>query len=223
VLSFSHRPGGGSDFAVRAAGSEVRVRLPLNGIHNAVNATGALAVASLLGAPLVRAAASLAGFAGTERRFETVYRDEAVWIVDDYAHHPTAVRATLAAARAIHPGRILAIFQPHTSNRLAELFDQFLTAFQDADRLFLTPVYEPTGRGRGERPVSSAMLAGRIDRPPTRVAESLAQAETLVAEQLQPGDLVLVMGAGDVTSVSRGLATRRAGRPPAGAAAERKA
>jgi UDP-N-acetylmuramate--alanine ligase len=192
----------------------VRVTLRLSGRHNALNAAGALAAATHLGVPLDAAARGLAAFKGTERRFQTVGRAAGIWIVDDYAHHPSAVRATLEAAREIHPGRLWAVFQPHTTNRVAELFDEFTTAFEPADRLTLLPIYRPAGRERGERTISSADLAAAIDRPAPELADSLEAAAAQIARDWQTGDLILVMGAGDVTRLSRELGRRLADEAP---------
>lgn len=202
------RPGGGCSFRVRGPAGEAGVNLRLSGLHNASNATGALAAVTALGADLEVAAAALAEFRGTERRFQTLARAGGIWVVDDYAHHPTAVRATLEAARQVHAGRVWAVFQPHTSNRVAELMDGFATAFEPADLLTLLPIYRPPGRGKGERPVTSADLARAIGRPPVRLAASLDEAEAELAGELRPGDLALVMGAGDVTRLAHGLARR---------------
>lgn len=202
------RHGGGCSFRVRGPAGEAHAQLQLSGLHNASNAAGALAATTALGVDLGAAVQALAAFRGTERRFQTLTRAGEIWVVDDYAHHPTAVRATLEAARQVHPGRLWAVFQPHTSNRVAALMDSFATAFVPADLLTLLPIYQPPGRGRGERPVSSIDLAAAIERPDVRLADSLAAAEAELAAALRPGDLALVMGAGDVTRLAQGLARR---------------
>src|SRR4051794_34849872 len=127
---FEPKIGGGAAFTVRdPAGERARYEMSLTGRHNAANAVAALAVARALGVSDEAARAGLASFQGTRRRFETVAKRGAVWVVDDYAHHPTAVAVTLEAAREVHGGRIVALFQPHTKHRTASLLDQFARAF----------------------------------------------------------------------------------------------
>src|SRR5206468_2218104 len=118
AFAFTPKSGGGGEFTLAGPLGRSLVRLQLSGPHNADNATAAVAAACELGVPFATATAALPGFQGTERRFQTVWRSNGIWIVDDYAHHPTAVRATLAAARGVHAGRLWAIFQPHTTNRV---------------------------------------------------------------------------------------------------------
>jgi UDP-N-acetylmuramate--alanine ligase len=214
LTAFRPRPGGGCEVELAGAAGAARTRLQLSGLHNATNATGAVAAASELGVRAADAAEALADFRGTERRFQTVWQAGGIWIVDDYAHHPSEVRATLAAARDVHPGRLWAVFQPHTTNRVAELREEFGTSFESADRLTLLPIYRPPGRERGERAVTAADLASAISRPAPSLEASLEAAEQDVAGELQPGDLAVVMGAGDVTRLSRGLARRLARREP---------
>jgi UDP-N-acetylmuramate--alanine ligase len=214
LTAFHPRPGGGCEFGLDGPSGAARVELQLSGLHNATNAAGAIAASCTLGVPLDGAAAAVADFRGTERRFQTVWRAGGIWIVDDYAHHPSEVRATLAAAREVHRGRLWAVFQPHTTNRVAELREEFGTSFVAADRLTLLPIYRPPGRERGERAVTAADLASAISRPPPSLAASLEAAEEDVAGELRPGDLAVVMGAGDVTLLSRGLARRLARREP---------
>src|SRR5439155_3306802 len=139
--------------------------LRLSGLHNALNATGAVAAACELGVPFLEAAAALADFTGTERRFETVWRSDNIWLVDDYAHHPTAVRATLAAARQVHPGRLWAVFQPHTANRVAVFFDELAESLRAADRVTVLPIFQPPGRQQSASPISSADLAAAVHGP----------------------------------------------------------
>lgn len=206
--SYQPLPYGGCQFELIGPSGRAGVTLRLVGRHNASNAAGAIAAACELGASLPDASQAAAAFEGTERRFQTVRRSGGIWLVDDYAHHPTAVRATLVAAREAHAGRLWAVFQPHTTNRLAELLGDFASSFQAADLLMLLPIYIPPGRERGGRGVSSHDLAAAIEHPPVRVAGSLEAAEDELIEELRRGDLALVMGAGDVCRVSRGVARR---------------
>jgi UDP-N-acetylmuramate--alanine ligase len=208
LTNYAPKLGGGCEFSIETPDGSASASSRLSGQHNALNATGALAAVCLLGAPLEAAAAALADFDGTERRFQTVWQRDGVWVVDDYAHHPTAVRATLAAAREVHSGRLWAIFQPHTTNRVAELFDDFATCFGGADRLTLLPIYQPPGRERGGREVDSARLAGAVRDVATELCPSLSAAEALLAAECRPGDLVLIMGAGDVSQLASRLVQR---------------
>src|SRR5207248_7335587 len=121
---------------------------PLVGRHNVANALAALAVAHGGGVSLVEAATALADFRGTRRRFQPVGSAAGVAVVDDYAHHPTAVRATLQAARAVHRGPLWVAFQPHTRNRTSRLLDDFAAALALADGVVVTDIYEPVGRER---------------------------------------------------------------------------
>ena len=134
--------GFGMRFVAQRAGERLGdVFLPLVGQHNVLNALAALAIAHELEVPFADAAAALGSFGGVERRFEVKGRERDVTVVDDYAHHPAELRATLSAARAAHPGRLIAIFQPHRYTRTRDLFDDFASAFHDADVLLVTPIY----------------------------------------------------------------------------------
>ena len=117
------------------------IYLPLVGEHNALNALAAIAVACEVDVPFRDAAEALSGFGGVERRFEIKGTARGVTVVDDYGHHPAEVRATLSAARRVHEGRIVAIFQPHRYTRTRDLFDEFAAAFHDADSVLLTDIY----------------------------------------------------------------------------------
>jgi UDP-N-acetylmuramate--alanine ligase len=201
--------GGGAQLAVRRPdGSHITYVMKLNGRHNAANAVGALAVATLAGAPDDALYDGLATYQGARRRFETLTNRDGVWIVDDYAHHPTAVAANLSAARDVHRGRLVAVFQPHTTHRTRVLFDEFATAFGEADRVILAPIYQPTGRSSGEPEITSSDLAAQMQHPHAIAADSLEQTFRLASQELEPGTLVLVLGAGDITGVARKLADK---------------
>lgn len=201
------RPGGGGTFHVRRPdGTRRGYDLLLTGRHNAANAVAALAVGSELGVPDEAAARALATFRGTARRFETLARAGGVCVVDDYAHHPTAVAATLDAARNVHDGRLIAVFQPHTTHRTRALLDELAGAFGAADEVVLLPVYQPAGRGDDDVSEASAELLARLAHPRKRLADSADAAFEALAGSLSPGTLVLVMGAGDVTVLAHHLA-----------------
>jgi UDP-N-acetylmuramate--alanine ligase len=190
----------GMRFRVRRRGEPLGpVELPLHGHHNVRNALAALAVAQELGVPFDASAAALASFAGIERRFETKGSVGAIRVVDDYGHHPTEIRATLAAARAIHSGRLVVVFQPHRYTRTRDLFDDFAVAFHDADLLVMTEIYaagEPKIPG-----VESAALAEAIAARGHRGVHLVPDLERVTEElvpALREGDLVLTLGAGSI-------------------------
>ncbi len=173
------------------------------GLHNARNAAVAVVAALQAGAPFEAAQAALARFAGVTRRFE--FRGEAggVTFVDDYAHLPTEVRAALATARTGGWSRIVAVFQPHRFSRTAALASEFGPAFADADVLVVTDIYsagEPPVPGVSGRLVADAVRAAD-PRLPVVYAPAWEQLRDAVAEILQPGDLCLTLGAGDLTSL----------------------
>jgi UDP-N-acetylmuramate--alanine ligase len=159
-----------------------------------------LAVADELDVPFARAAEALASFRGVERRFETKGVVAGIRVVDDYGHHPTELRATLAAARGMHSGRIVAVFQPHRYSRTRDLFDAFSTALHDADLVVLTEIY---GAGEAKLPgVEAALLADAIRARGHRDVRFIPDLERVVPEllpELARGDLVLTLGAGSIS------------------------
>ena len=182
-------------------GETIEVSSSLRGRHNALNTTAAIGAASISGVSPSAAAEAVTSFVGTQRRFQTILQNANVWIVDDYAHHPTKVRATLKAARESQPGRILAVFQPHTSHRTRALFHEFTTAFGDADEVVVLPIYHPAGREPEQVEVTSSELARSMAHPNSRAVESMDSALELLMAERRPGDLILLMGAGDVTDL----------------------
>lgn len=192
----------GSEFTVQSpAGVTQHVNSTLRGIHNALNATAAIATATGIGVAVAHAADAVASFQGTRRRFQTLHRDDQLWLVDDYAHHPTELRATLRAAREAHPGRIMAVFQPHTSHRTQALLDDFTSAFRDADEVILLPIYHPAGREPETLDISSETLAAAMRHPAVETVPHQSAAIERIVSALQPGTLVMLMGAGDVTDL----------------------
>ena len=190
-------------------GRALVLRLRVPGLHNVRNAAAALAVAHELGADLERALAALAEFTGVGRRFERVGEACGVTVVDDYAHHPTEVQATLAAARQAFPRRrVVAVFQPHLFSRTLLHGDALGRALAAADVVVVAPIY-----GAREQPlpgVSAALVArGAVRAGATTVA--LRERATLadrVAERVEPGDVVFTLGAGDITRVGPELLAR---------------
>ncbi len=184
-------------------GTRLESSVSVPGEHNVVNATGVLAAMWSLGLDVAAAAEALGRFGGVRRRFDVVGEVAGVTVVDDYAHHPTEVRATLAGARGAGFGRIWVVFQPHRYSRTASLSDEFGASFDSADRVVLMDVYsagEAPIPGVSGKTVLDSLL--RID-PRARAAyfPHRADIEGYLAERLEAGDLVMTMGAGDVTTL----------------------
>ena len=207
----------GSRFRALLGGRELGAfRLRLRGAHNVTNALAAVGVAHLLELDMAAVGPALEGFRGAARRFEVLAQARGVTVVDDYAHHPSEIRATLAAARTGGPGRVLAVFQPHRYQRTSQLWAEFGGAFAGADMVFLTDIYAPEGEPRLPG-VTGASLAERIARDSGREVRFSPDEEELVTECLRearPGDLILVMGAGSITRVAHTLAAGLAAPPP---------
>ncbi len=188
--------------------------LSVPGSHNVANALAAIGVGLDLEIPFATIQRGLAGFAGVQRRFEILGQVGRVTVVDDYGHHPTEIRATLAAARGLHSGRLVVVFQPHRYTRTRDLFEAFADAFHDADRLIVTGIY---GAGEEKIPgVESAALVEAIRARGHRGVELVADleqvSETLVPE-LRTGDLVITLGAGSVTRLGPKLIRALEERP----------
>lgn len=187
-----------------ADGRRVNLRLQVPGAHNATNAACALALADWCGVPLELAAERIAGFTGVGRRFE--YRGTAagVVVIDDYAHHPAEIRATLQGAREQHPGRIVVVFQPHLYSRTRALADDLAAALGAADVVVVTEIY--AAREAHDPGISGKRIADAIAAPTrTEFAPTLADAAAVAARLVQPGDMVLTLGAGDVTGLGEEL------------------
>lgn len=201
IKGLAHGPGS-VRFVLRGAGDEVPVAIPKPGEHVARNAAGVLALLGEMGMDVRAAAEGLAAFAGVRRRFEVRGRVGGVLVVDDYAHHPTEVRATIAAACQGHSGRVMAVFQPHRFTRTADQGALLGEALATTDRVFVTDVY-PAGEapipGVTGRLVAEAAtrVGGNVAYVPHRI--DLARA---IAAETEPGDLVLLLGAGDITLVA---------------------
>ncbi len=174
--------------------------LPMPGKHNALNATAALAVAHELGVEPEAIRKALAGFGGVKRRFTKTGTWNGALIFDDYGHHPVEIKAVLKAARASTEGNVIAIVQPHRYTRLASLFDDFCTCFNDADTVIVAPVY-----AAGEAPIEGMDRDGLVSGLKSRGhrdAIALQRSEDLagiVAGRAKPGDYVVCLGAGNIT------------------------
>lgn len=196
----------GSEFRWR--GQQVRLSVP--GVHNALNATAALEAACLAGADERRAPAWLAGFSGAGRRFQRVGTTAAgAVVIDDYAHHPTEVVATLQAARTLAPRRLVAVFQPHLYSRTAMLSREFGQALAHADVVALLDVYPARERAEDHPGVSGLTIARAVaERAHGRQVlwlPDFAQARAALEGVLRKGDLCVAMGAGDVDVLAREL------------------
>jgi len=205
--------GTGTRFVLTAGGERCDVILHIPGRHNVMDALAAAGAARAVGVPLDRIAKGLETFRGVERRFEPIGEREGVTVVDDYAHHPAEVRATLAAAREGDWRRVVAVFQPHRYSRTKALWREFGAAFSGADRVIVTEVY-----GAGEAPIpgvtgkliADAVAEGSPGRPVAYLPHRGDVTSYLVASS-RPGDLVLTLGAGDVTSLGPELLERLGG------------
>jgi len=190
---------GGFTFKAFVRGETTLVNLQVPGKHNVSNALAALSVTCLLGLPLTDASKTLEKFAGTGRRFEIRGESNGIVIIDDYAHHPTEIRATLAAARSRYPSRrIWALWQPHTYSRIQVLSNEFAHSFADADEVIVTDIYaarEP------KTDFSSKGVAASMPRP-AHFIPGLAEATSYLIKNLHPGDVLLVLSAGDADQIS---------------------
>jgi UDP-N-acetylmuramate--alanine ligase len=195
---------GGSVTVTGPEGDTVVLRLAVPGAHNALNAAGAWTAARLLGVPADVAAAGLARFRGTGRRFEERGVVRGVRVVDDYAHHPTEVAALLAAARPVAAGgRVLVLFQPHLYSRTRTFADAFAQALAAADVVVVTDVY--AAREDPDPAVTGALLTDRLaaaGHPASRFVADRVEAARAVGRLARAGDLVLTVGAGDVTELA---------------------
>lgn len=195
---------------VTRAGRKVgTLSLRVPGRHNAQNALAALAVCGELGFDLRRAIRGLGLFAGVGRRMERLGEAEGILFYDDYGHHPTEVRATLAAARGMAPGRrLVVLFQPHRYSRTRALHREFGPAFRGADLLFVAPIY-PAGEKK-LRGIDAGLVLAAARRAGLRAAAYERAVD--LARVLRRGDLVLTIGAGDVWKIGLDLLRRIGGR-----------
>ncbi len=198
----------GVRFRLEHAGDAYEVVVPRPGLHVALNAAGLLALLGEHGVDVAAAAVGLASFGGVRRRFEIKGRVAGITVVDDYAHHPTEVAATIAAARLAEPQRVVAVFQPHRYTRTAELAGEFGPALAGADLVVVSDVY-----AAGEPPIPG--VTGRL----VAMAAEAAGAEVIyvgrrsdiaamVADLARRGDAIVMMGAGDITLVADEVAAR---------------
>jgi UDP-N-acetylmuramate--alanine ligase len=154
----------------------------------------------MLGRSVKEAAAALGKFTGTARRFEVKGKRKGIVVIDDYAHHPTEIKATLAAARARYPGqRIWAVWQPHTYSRTRSLFNEFVNAFGDADEAIVTEIYASR---EAAQDYSAAQIVEAMARPSAHFIPTLEETTSYLLDHLQKNDVLLVLSAGDADQVS---------------------
>lgn len=192
---------GGTSFNVCYHGELIaRIALQIPGLHNAANATAVLAGLHQLGFDPQATADALAEFSGTGRRFDLVGKAWGVTVINDYAHHPTEIRATLAAARQRYPQqRIWAVWQPHTFSRTQTLLADFAAAFGDADQVLVTPIY--AAREKNDS-FSAQKVVDQMSEEKARYFTSLEAVRDHLLTSIQPGDILLVLSAGNADTIS---------------------
>jgi UDP-N-acetylmuramate--alanine ligase len=197
---------GGYSFEAVINNKNVSVQLQVPGEHNVRNALSVLTVVDLMGLPLDEAALALKEFTGTGRRFEVQGEANGITVIDDYAHHPTEIRATLSAARARYDQRrVWAVWQPHTYSRTQTLFDDFVRAFADADQVLVTEVYASR---EAKQDFSSQQVVEKMDHPHARYVDGIESAANLLMNELRSGDVLIVLSAGDADQISANVLSR---------------
>jgi UDP-N-acetylmuramate--alanine ligase len=190
-----------------------KARLGIPGVHNVANALAAIACGLKLDIEFHLIQEALAGFTGVQRRFQLKGEHDGVTVIDDYAHHPVEIQVTLAAAKGLGKGRIVALFQPHRYTRTRDLFGAFLSAFVQADVLFITDIYPA-----GEDPipgVTAKALFEEITKRGDMEVRYVPDRERLVGEvmqMVQPGDIVMTLGAGNIWKISEAIVEALKGR-----------
>ncbi len=194
----------GSDFSVRHRDNDLGdFHLEVAGVHNVLNAAAAIAVALELDVSLANMRQGLSSFSGVDRRFSIRGVERGITVIDDYGHHPTEIKATLAAARLSHYRQIHVLFQPHRFTRTKHLMDEFGTAFHQADDLYLLDIYaasEPAIEG-----ITAQSLLEKIHSYGHRSAHyapGMEEAIAAIASEAEPGDLILTLGAGNVSQAA---------------------
>ncbi|WP_137670542.1 UDP-N-acetylmuramate--L-alanine ligase [Paenibacillus naphthalenovorans] len=183
------------------------VRLSVPGKHNVYNAMATIITCMEAGLTFEQVAEAITEFRGAKRRFQVLGEVDGILVIDDYAHHPTEIEATIQAAKATGK-RIIAVFQPQRYTRTYFLFEQFSRAFPDADEVIITDIYSPAGEKQIEG-ISSANLVELIRKnsnPNVRYIPTKEQVQSYLFDTVNPGDLVLTMGAGDIWKAADGLA-----------------
>lgn len=178
----------------------IKVKLQVPGLHNVQNSLASLGVAMVLGLPIESAAKALSEFQGTERRFEITGEVSGITIIDDYAHHPTEIKATLETARNRYPNRkIWAVWQPHTYTRTEALFDQYINSFDNADQVVVTEIFPSREKIRED--FSSSQVVQAMTRPDVVFIPNIEQVVNHLMANLMSGDVVIVLSAGDANQI----------------------
>ncbi len=187
--------------------------LKVPGLFNVYNALGAIALGLTLKIPIETIKKSLENYSGIWRRFEIKGEYQKALVISDYAHHPTAVKATIKATKSFYPGkRIFMVFQPHQHNRTKKLYKDFLNSFDETDMLILSEIFDVAGREeKKDQTVSSLNLVSDIKKNNKKLennifyAKDLEETKKLIDEKVKPNDILLIMGAGDIYKVADDL------------------
>jgi UDP-N-acetylmuramate--alanine ligase len=185
--------------------SPVRIALKVAGKHNVLNALAAVAVAVSAGVDLLEVKAALEDFEGALRRWQTLGETNGAKVIADYAHHPKEIKAVFEMARSTHPQRLITVFQPHTYSRTEKLWDDFVETLSASDVLILTPIY--AAREASVSGISSEALAKEIGKRNfnTHYASNFANLSYNIQKLASPGDLILILGAGDIIEAGESI------------------
>ncbi len=202
----THDDKGDASFDVFKGGRFLgRIKLSVTGDHNVMNALSAIAAADRIGVPFSSMQKGLTEFNGTDRRFEYKGERNGVTIIDDYAHHPTEIKATLTAVKNYPHREVWCVFQPHTYSRTKALFDEFVEALSDTDHIVLADIY--AAREKDTLGISSAQIAEALKRRgcDAYYLPSFEAIEKFLLDRCQNGDVLITMGAGDVVNIGESL------------------
>ncbi|HUV16648.1 MAG TPA: UDP-N-acetylmuramate--L-alanine ligase [Pelolinea sp.] len=201
IRDIHHVPGSGVCFRLSYLDFNVELNLIVPGNHNAYNATAALAVTHQLGLSSEKSIQSVEKYSGTGRRFDILGVVDGITVIDDYGHHPTEIRATLSATRCRYPDqKIWAVWQPHTYSRTQTLADEFKAAFTDADHVIVTEIYASREK---KQDYSSKEVVEKMSHPDVRQIAELSDVTDYLIHHIKPGDVLLVLSAGDADQISR--------------------
>jgi len=205
---------GGMSFETSSAlaGGQFEIHTPINlrvpGRHNVQNALATLAVAHQMDLPIEQASKALSEFRGTGRRFEICGQVNGIIVIDDYAHHPTEIRATLSAARMRYPkSKLWVVWQPHTYSRIRLLFQNFVGAFEQADHVLVVDIYAAR-ESQPEDGFSSKQIVSAMTYPVAQYLADFSQATDYLINRLVPGDVLIVLSAGDADQISSRVLTQ---------------